>query len=150
MRNISLTQKYKQAVTDWNAKQQFTLFGTIFNESKIEDYDDRSWFIVQKNYYDEIMRTGNDYWINLMFQERIAMEQRSVRSNFSLIAAMEKNEEHAFVKLNDKLTKEVWVGDTGASCHMRSSLSGMFDLKPGTGGIKVGSGNICRMSSSSC
>ena len=28
MRNISLTQQYKQAVTDWNAKQQFTLFGT--------------------------------------------------------------------------------------------------------------------------
>jgi len=28
MRNISLTQQYKQAVTDWNAKQQITLFGT--------------------------------------------------------------------------------------------------------------------------
>ena len=58
---------------------------------------------------------------------------------------MENNEEHAFVKLSDKLTKEVWVGDTGSSCHMRSSLSGMFDLEPGTGGIKVGSGKVLKI-----
>ena len=58
---------------------------------------------------------------------------------------MESNQEYAFVKTSDKLMTEVWVGDTGASCHMRSSLAGMFDLEPGTGGIKVGSGKVLKI-----
>ena len=119
---------------------------TFYDESKIEDYDERSWKIVRNNYYEGKMRTGNDYRIDLMFPERIAMRQREITDkNFSLIAAMESNQEYAFVKTSDKLTTEVWVGDTGASCHMRSSLAGMFDLEPGTGGIKVGSGKVLKI-----
>ena len=43
------------------------------------------------------------------------------------------------------MTTEVWIGDTGASCHMRSSIAGIFDLKPGSGSIKVGSGKILKI-----
>ena len=46
--------------------------------------------------------------------------------------------------MSDKLTNNIWVGDTGASCHMRPSISGMYDLEPGSGGIKVGSGKILK------
>ena len=65
---------------------------------------------------------------------------------FSLIAAMEINKEYAFnMPANNKLTTEVWIGDTGALCHMQSSIAGMFDLKPGSGDIKVGSRKILKI-----
>ena len=58
MRNISLTQQYKQAVTDWNAKQQFTLFGTcqfMFKSNRtIEDRKKavmRFWNAVDRTIY---------------------------------------------------------------------------------------------------
>ena len=37
------------------------------------------------------------------------------------------------------------MDDTGASCHMRTSLEGMYDLKQGHGGIKVGSGKLIKI-----
>ena len=47
--------------------------------------------------------------------------------------------------LGNKLTDNVLVGDTGASCHMKYSLSGMYNLEPGSGGIKVGSGKVLKI-----
>ena len=47
--------------------------------------------------------------------------------------------------VNDKLTNNIWIGDTGASCHMRTSLDGMYDTVPGSGGIKVGRGKILKI-----
>ena len=59
---------------------------------------------------------------------------------------MESNKEYAFnMKASKKLTREVCISDTGASCHMKSSIAGMFDLKPGSGGIKARSGKILKI-----
>ena len=114
---------------------------TFYNKSKIEDYDDLSWHMVRSKFYDKQMRSGIDYRINFLFQEQIEIMQQKITTIFSLIAAMKNNEEDAFnMPASNILTTEVWIGDTGASCHMQSSIAGMFDFKPGSGGIKVGSG----------
>ena len=47
--------------------------------------------------------------------------------------------------VNNKLTSNIWIGNTRASCHMRTSLNGMYDMIPGSGGIKVGSGTILKI-----
>ena len=66
-------------------------------------------------------------------------------NGFSLIAAME-NDKCAFNGEieHDKLTNDIWIRDTGASCHMRSSLKGMYNMVAGSGGIKVRSGKILK------
>jgi hypothetical protein len=35
----------------------------------------------------------------------------------------------------------LWIGDTGASCHMTNSLDGMFNLKSVTSAVQVGTGS---------
>ena len=75
-----------------------------------------------------------------MFNERIAAKQRHILYGFNLIAAMEYDD-YAFNMdvVSNKLTDNVCVGDIGELCHIRSSLSGMYNLEPGSRGIKVGS-----------
>jgi hypothetical protein len=44
------------------------------------------------------------------------------------------------IRHNDKLTKDTWLGDTGASCHLTNDDSNMFDVQAVRSPIKVGSG----------
>ena len=62
-------------------------------------------------------------------------------NGFSLIAAME-NDKCAFNSEieHDNFNNDVWI--KGASCHMWSSLKGMYNTVAGLGGIKVRSGKI--------
>ena len=39
-----------------------------------------------------------------------------------------------------KTTQGIWIGDTGASCHMTNSLSGMTKLKQTNTTIQMGEG----------
>ena len=92
------------------------------------------------------MEIGIDYQIDLIFNERFAEKQQEILHGFHLIAAMEYN--NCAFNMNvvsNKLTNNIWVGDTGASCHMRYSVSGMYDLEPGSGGINVGSRKILKI-----
>ena len=63
---------------------------------------------------------------------------------FGLIAAME-NDKCAFNSEieHDNFNNDVWI--KGASCHMWSSLKGMYNTVAGSGGIKVGSGKIIKI-----
>ena len=47
--------------------------------------------------------------------------------------------------VSNKFTNNVWVGDRGALCHMRSSLRGMCNLEPGSKGIKMGSRKVLKI-----
>ncbi len=38
----------------------------------------------------------------------------------------------------DKLTKDIWVGDSGATGHMANSAQSMYDLVKSKGGITIG------------
>jgi hypothetical protein len=51
-----------------------------------------------------------------------------------------RNTEGHVIKHNDKLTKDTWLGDTGASCHLTNGDSNMFDVHAVSSPIKVGSG----------
>ena len=39
-----------------------------------------------------------------------------------------------------KINDNIWIADSGASCHMTNSLEGMTDLKTDYSKIKIGSG----------
>ena len=41
-----------------------------------------------------------------------------------------------------KINENIWIADSGASCHMTNSLEGMTDLKTDYSRIKIGNGNI--------
>ena len=41
-----------------------------------------------------------------------------------------------------KINENIWIADSGASCHMTNSLEGMTDLKTDYYRIKIGNGNI--------
>ena len=43
-----------------------------------------------------------------------------------------------------KITKNTFIADTGATCHMRSSLLGMYDLKPFINEVKVGNSSVMK------
>ena len=67
----------------------------------------------------------------------------------TFVASVELEDKGELALLNNvvnyKLTKDTWIGDTGALCHMRKHIDGMFNLKPGSGGIKVGSGKLLKI-----
>ena len=42
--------------------------------------------------------------------------------------------------VSDKLTKNNLIGDTGASCHIKMNVDGMYNMIPGSGSIKAGDG----------
>jgi hypothetical protein len=44
------------------------------------------------------------------------------------------------IRHNDKLTRDTWLGDTGASCHLTNDDSDMFDVQAVRTPIKVESG----------
>ena len=46
----------------------------------------------------------------------------------------------------DKITDDIWVGDTGASSHMTMSLKGMHRLRDMEGHVTVGSGERLKVS----
>ena len=46
----------------------------------------------------------------------------------------------SFEKENKINEKNIWIGDTGASCHMTPSLEGMTDIKKINTRIKIGNG----------
>ena len=43
------------------------------------------------------------------------------------------------------MPNHIWIGDTGASCHIVRSLTGMSNLKNGSSSIKVGSGSLLKV-----
>ena len=43
------------------------------------------------------------------------------------------------------IKKNIWVGDSGASQHMRNSLDGMFNLKPSNRSVKIGDGKYVQI-----
>ena len=45
---------------------------------------------------------------------------------------------------NDPITVDTWIGDTGASCHMRYDKKGMFNMKPINETITVGNNGQMR------
>ena len=47
--------------------------------------------------------------------------------------------------MSPKMADDLWIGDTGASSHMKTSLSGMFDLKVGVGSVKLGNGKCVKV-----
>ena len=109
---------------------------TFFNESKIEDYDNPSWRNVHMIFFDKRVSTRIDYRIDSMLPERIAAEQRRILYGFSLVAYIEDNDMALNAKtVENDLMGDIWVGNTGALCHMRTSIHGMYDLRPGSGGI---------------
>jgi hypothetical protein len=56
------------------------------------------------------------------------------------VAVMFMVTEHGFLTKGPShiFTKNTFIADIGATCHMRSSLEGMFDLKPYVTDIMVG------------
>ena len=100
-------------------------------ESKIEDYDNASWAIIRRRFFQAILHSGFDYRIDLMFCERVVAKQRKIMNGFNLIAAME-NDKYACngESKHNKLTNNVWIGDMGALCHMWSSLKGITTQLP--------------------
>ena len=46
------------------------------------------------------------------------------------------NHDHDFASIPNDL----WIGDTGASCHMTNSLDGMINLRDYSSNVTVGSG----------
>ena len=122
----------------------------INNEDVREQHDNDPSSIsdegIRAKYFIDMMITGIDYRTHNLFSEMISKEQRKViKGKFPSLIAMQETEELACngMKVSqDFLTDNIWIGDTGASCHMRSSLKGMYDLRKGKGGIKVGSGKV--------
>ena len=79
------------------------------------------------------------------FVKCLVAQQRYFEEGQSFIASIANKYALNMKVINDKLTNNIWIGDTGASCHMRTSLNGMYDMEPVSGGIKVGSGKILKI-----
>ena len=99
-----------------------------------------------KKIFKSCVETGLDYWINCILCKRIAEKHKQILYGFNLITAIEKDDCAFNMKVvSDKLTDNIWVGDMGAAYHMRLSISRMYNLEPGSRGIKVGSGKILKV-----
>ena len=57
------------------------------------------------------------------------MNQRRLQQGQSFVALVENNEFALVNKVvSNQLTKNVWIGDTGASCHMKMNMEGMYNM----------------------
>ena len=95
---------------------------TVFNEEKLEVFDTRSTHILTIRYYVNEILTFQDYRMSKNFSLLLVCRQREVLTSNSLVAI-----EFLYTALSgryeqDVLSDEIWIGDTGASCHMCTSM----------------------------
>ena len=84
------------------------------NEEKVEDYDDLSKKGVLVRYFANKIMTFKDYRTSPIHSELISDRQRLIVSrdtHLSLVA-------YGLATDPDKVDNHIWIGDTGASCHM--------------------------------
>ena len=108
--------------------------------------DEENDFSMRRNtFFREKIETLRDFRVQPMFAERLCRQQRMIlnRSYPSLVAA----EENLALSMsnNEKIVKNMWIGDTGASVHMCNSLDGLVETRNGVGNIKVGSGKLLKI-----
>ena len=100
----------------------------------MQDFDEISRKIVMVRYFSRNIKSFKDYRAHHNFPELISLKQREIlrHTHLSLVV-------HALSAISTD--RDIWVGDTGASCHMRRSLRGMTKLRPGNSSVKIGSGS---------
>jgi hypothetical protein len=69
---------------------------------------------------------------NCSFREALFQKEECRRKSKNKVVVMFMKTEHGFLDkgLSNTFTKHTFIADSGATCHMRSSLEGMFDMKP--------------------
>ena len=90
--------------------------------------------------------TPMDYCVKVHFAERLVANQHGFEEGQLFVASVESNK-FALVndKISDKLTKNTWIGDTGASYHMKMNMDGMYNMRPRFGGINFGRGKVLKI-----
>jgi gag-polypeptide of LTR copia-type len=72
--------------------------------------------------------------------------QEDLQESLGMMATQKEEEEAAetevsFVAMHESTKKsDLWIGDTGASTHMKNTLDGLFDLRNGETIVKIGNG----------
>ena len=86
-----------------------------------------------------------DYHMKVHFAKCFVAQQRHFEEGQSFVASITDEYALNMNGVNNKLTNDIWFGNTGSLCHIRTSLDGIYDTIPGSGGIKVGSGTILKI-----
>ena len=118
---------------------------TMINEEKIEIYDEMSLHMTMTRYCVNEILTFRDYRMDANFSLLLVCRQREVVTTYSFVAIDFMCTALSGAHRKDILSDDTWIGDTGASCHMCTSMRGMYDMRNGSGGIKVGSGKILKI-----
>ena len=116
---------------------------THIDENKTEDFDAESRKMIEVRYFIEKVITFEDYRMHSSYEAMITRQQRRIFQHWTFVAQNEEMMALSGIKSNPSST--MWIGDTGASCHMSNNDVGLFETRKGSGGIKVGSGKILKI-----
>ena len=108
----------------------------MHEEEKVEDFDEISRKMMMVRYFSKNIKNFKDYRTHHNFPELVSLKQREILGHTHLSLVV-----HALATSTSSADRDIWVGDTGASCHMRRSLKGMTKLRPGNSSVKIGSGS---------
>ena len=101
---------------------------------------------ISSSYFLRYIMIPTNYHMKVYFAERLVANQHGFEEGRLFVTSVESNK-FALVnnKISDKLTKNIWIGDTGASCHMKMNMDGIYNMGPRSGGIKVGNENVLKI-----
>ena len=124
--------KRMMMITDEDILRADEDLSVYLNEEKQEDYEQSSYRKIVARYFVEKILSFEDYRMKSMFPELLCRKQRmTMNSSYPSLIAIQEEEEKCEMALNvtSVLSNETWIGDTGASVHMKTTLDGMSELK---------------------
>ena len=100
---------------DWDLFAENRYLKTTVQNNGMEDFGKISKQQICSSYFLRCVMTPMDYCVKVHFAERLVANQHGFEEGQLFVASVESNK-FALVndKISDKLTKNTWIGDTGA------------------------------------